>query len=217
MSAERSLSPQASFAESDVVVMNASYCSAVSCTSAASFVSAHSAVSGAPSSVAASAPITTETPFDCTEVLAALLTSVLEERCETEPATVYDSKQIVAISMNAYLSRWMKLTQSEGSVPIAAACLLDRMIARTGLTLTSYNIHRVVLAALVVSHKLILDVPFTNAHFARVGGVSLQEVNRLEATFLLDMDWELTIEAEEHARYKGYFQRHHSKLVNEAM
>lgn len=65
----------------------------------------------------------------------------------------------------------------------------------------SHNIHRLIIAAITVSTKFISDFFYSNSRYARVGGISLQELNHLELQFLILCDFRLIISVEELQRY----------------
>jgi len=58
----------------------------------------------------------------------------------------------------------------------------------------AHNIHRLVLAALVVCSKYCDDACLTNAAYAQLGGVSLRELNVLEMELLNMLQWSVHIE-----------------------
>jgi hypothetical protein len=64
---------------------------------------------------------------------------------------------------------------------------------RQPLIINSYNIHRILISAVMVAVKFMSDVFFTNAHMAKVGGLPLQELNQLEMEFLKMCDYNLTV------------------------
>jgi hypothetical protein len=68
-------------------------------------------------------------------------------------------------------------------------CLIDRLIIHKGLVLDSMNVHRVIMCMVLLAHKILEDEPCTNQYFANVGGVDLQELNRLEGIALDLMDF----------------------------
>ncbi|KAK9452903.1 cyclin-domain-containing protein [Dipodascopsis uninucleata] len=65
----------------------------------------------------------------------------------------------------------------------------------------SYNIHRLVIAGVTVASKFFSDVFYKNSRYAKVGGLPLEELNRLELQFLLLSDFRLAIPLEELQRY----------------
>lgn len=60
---------------------------------------------------------------------------------------------------------------------------------------------RFIIAALTVAAKELCDSFCTNVHYARVGGISLRELNTLELEFLFLIDWRLAINADELQQY----------------
>ena len=59
--------------------------------------------------------------------------------------------------------------------------------------ISSLTVHRFIIAAVTVAAKTICDSYCTNAHYARVGGISVQELNTLEVRMLLLMNWQVAV------------------------
>ncbi|KAG0660088.1 hypothetical protein C6P45_001692 [Maudiozyma exigua] len=71
----------------------------------------------------------------------------------------------------------------------------------------SYNIHRLIIAGITVSTKFFSDFFYSNSRYARVGGISLKEMNHLELQFLVLCDFEMLISVEEMERYANLLYR----------
>lgn len=71
----------------------------------------------------------------------------------------------------------------------------------------SYNIHRLIIAGVTVSTKFFSDFFYSNSRYARVGGISLKEMNHLELQFLVLCDFEMLISVEEMERYANLLYR----------
>lgn len=71
----------------------------------------------------------------------------------------------------------------------------------------SYNIHRLLLAGITVGTKFSSDFFYSNSRYARVGGISLSEINNLELTFMMLLDFKLTVQIEELQRYSDLLYR----------
>ena len=123
---------------------------------------------------------------------------------ETAP-TVYDSKQVVDVDLKPYLIRWLDLTGQDPLCLIVAASYIDKFIARTNTLLTDYNKHRILLTSLVLASKTTDDNPLTNTLFARIGGVTVAELNRLERNFLKDIEWETFVSKSTFTQYYQFF------------
>jgi hypothetical protein len=71
---------------------------------------------------------------------------------------------------------------------------IDQICARMPLfTLSSLTCHRFIIASITVSSKGLCDVFCTNNLYARVGGISVNELNVLEREFLQAIDWNLMV------------------------
>ncbi|OLY83964.1 Histidine protein methyltransferase 1-like protein [Smittium mucronatum] len=64
-------------------------------------------------------------------------------------------------------------------------------------SLNSYNVHRFLLAATVVSHKMSSDTFFSNSTYAKIGGIPHLELNSLEIQLLFLLNFKLVISHDE--------------------
>jgi hypothetical protein len=60
-------------------------------------------------------------------------------------------------------------------------------------TLSSLTCHRFIITSIVVSSKGLCDTFCTNSLYAKVGGISVTELNLLEREFLQAIDWRLMV------------------------
>jgi hypothetical protein len=60
-------------------------------------------------------------------------------------------------------------------------------------TLSSLTCHRFIIAAIAVASKGLCDTFCTNNLYAKVGGITVTELNMLEREFLQAIDWRLTV------------------------
>ncbi|KAL0370526.1 UNVERIFIED_CONTAM: Cyclin-P3-1 [Sesamum angustifolium] len=74
-------------------------------------------------------------------------------------------------------------------------------IQRTNMCLTSLNIHRLLITSVMVAAKFMDDAFFNNAYYARVGGVSTAELNKLEMKFLFSLDFQLHVSVQTFRKY----------------
>ena len=119
-----------------------------------------------------------------------------DEKMSSEDATFYDAVTIPSVGILDMIKRWMKFSRTPNEVIIIAAIYIDRASSK-GLLVTSHSVHRVLLSALVVASKYHCDRVHGNSHYAKVGGVAASELNRLESTFIQDMDWDLFVKPSE--------------------
>ncbi|KAJ1964985.1 cyclin-like protein interacting with PHO85 [Dipsacomyces acuminosporus] len=115
--------------------------------------------------------------------------------------TPFHSRAIPGISVHDYLQRVAKFVCLENDTLIAILVYLDRISKaqshRPSLAPSPYNIHRLIITAIVVAHKFNSDIFFNNARYSKVGGVPLAEMNQLELELLFLVRFDLKIDAEE--------------------
>ncbi|KAF9900922.1 hypothetical protein EC991_006729 [Linnemannia zychae] len=66
-----------------------------------------------------------------------------------------------------------------------------------GFRVNSFNIHRLLITCLMVAAKFTSDLFYSNARYAKVGGLSLPELNQLELVFLFTTQFDLNVKEEE--------------------
>ncbi|KAG0260793.1 hypothetical protein BG011_001632 [Mortierella polycephala] len=69
--------------------------------------------------------------------------------------------------------------------------------APNGFRINSFNIHRLLITCLMVAGKFTSDLFYSNARYAKVGGLSLGELNQLELEFLFTTKFELNVKVDE--------------------
>ncbi|KAI8319744.1 cyclin-related 2, partial [Martensiomyces pterosporus] len=138
--------------------------------------------------------------------MAALIDSVIAANHLTIGPTVSDitpfhSRAVPGISVHDYLERVAKFVCLENDTLIAILVYLDRITRvqshRPALAPSPYNIHRLLITAIVVAHKFNSDIFFNNARYSKVGGVPLAEMNQLELEMLFLVRFDLKIDADE--------------------
>jgi hypothetical protein len=90
--------------------------------------------------------------------------------------TCFHARSIPSISIQAYLIRILKYCPCANECFLAILVYFDRMTkadppARTmPLQVNSYNVHRLIIAGVMIASKLFSDVFFTNTRYAKVSG-----------------------------------------------
>lgn len=71
---------------------------------------------------------------------------------------------------------------------------IDQICARRpSFNISSLSVHRFIIASITILSKAFCDAFAPNPQFAKVGGVSLIELNLLEREFLSHMEWRLAV------------------------
>ena len=114
------------------------------------------------------------------------------------------SKKPPPISLEEYLMRLHKYCPMSTAVYLATSLYIFRLaLVERIVSVTSRNVHRLVLAGLRVAMKALEDFSYPHRRFAKVGGVSETELGRLEVSFCFVTNFELRVDGEgllEHAK-----------------
>lgn len=101
------------------------------------------------------------------------------------------------ISVEKYMERLAKYTKCSPSCFILAYVYMTRLAkCEMALQPGRLNVHRLVLTTVLLATKYTDDHYFNNAFFAKVGGVSVVELNRLELEGLRLLDYRLDVTPE---------------------
>eukprot|EP00158_Paraphelidium_tribonemae_P006510 Partr_v1_DN27857_c1_g1_i3_m23006 putative Cyclin-dependent protein kinase len=116
---------------------------------------------------------------------------------KTTNITRFHSRQPPAIPLSSYLHRIVQYSTLEKSCLLILLVYIDRISDKhPEFMLSSLTIHRFLIAAVTVVCKVLCDSYCTNTHYARVGGISTQELNTLELEFLFLIDWNLYVDVD---------------------
>ena len=125
---------------------------------------------------------------------------------KSHEASVFDSKKKPSISVIDYFSRFAKYSRCSLESFIIAMILIDRYIDRNGkLIIHSNNSHRLFFGAIVVSLKTHDDLRLSNEDLAKIGGISLPELEILEWEILSALEFNVQVELEEYVSYLSSF------------
>jgi hypothetical protein len=105
------------------------------------------------------------------------------------------------ITIRDYLARINKYSGCSPECFVLALVYIDMLIERNGLALTSFNIHRIIITAVMLAAKFFDDQYYNNAYYARVGGVPCAEVNALELEMLFSCGFSLHVTTEVFEKY----------------
>jgi len=114
-----------------------------------------------------------------------------------------------SITVQNYLNRVVKYVSCSTECFIMALIYIDRIIQRnTYFIITSLNVHRLLITSIMLAMKFFEDSYYTNAYYARVGGVSCSEMNALELDFLFLIDFSLNVTPDLFNRYRAELVKH---------
>ncbi|XP_010532486.1 PREDICTED: cyclin-U1-1 [Tarenaya hassleriana] len=112
------------------------------------------------------------------------------------------------ISIPKYLERIYKYTNCSPSCFVVGYVYIDRLAHKhPGSLVVSLNVHRLLVTCVMVASKMLDDVHYNNAFYARVGGVSKEEMNTMEMELLFLLDFGLTVNSRVFEGYCFHLER----------
>ena len=102
----------------------------------------------------------------------------------------------------------MKYSKPEPSTLIITLIYIDKICENSNLQLTMENIHRLLLTCVVVSIKYNEDDCYSNEYYAKVGGISLKELNQLEHNMLELMNFDVFVDDDIYESYENQIKEY---------
>jgi hypothetical protein len=114
------------------------------------------------------------------------------------------------ISIEDYINRIYKGTKMNISTLILSIIYIDRFCETNGYILSLNNVHRILLAACLLSLKFNEDVNIDAQYYANIAGVPINDLNNLECYLYVKLKFSLFVEYDFYQKYFEYF----SKSIN---
>ena len=117
---------------------------------------------------------------------------------------VFSSNIIPNISLQDYLIRIQTYSNVEKSTLIISLIYIDRLCNKANITLTYYNIHRILFSAILLSIKYNEDSFYDNKYYAQIAGVKTKELKTLEYNFAKMINCAFYVSEEDYEKYQFY-------------
>ena len=112
-----------------------------------------------------------------------------------------------AISLYNYLHRIQKYLSVEDNTLILSLIYIDRICKEGKYMINYYNVHKILLVAIILAIKFNEDIYYTNCYFAKIGGVSIDELNKMEEKFAFAIQFNLFVEKSLYDKYYNCINR----------
>ena len=119
----------------------------------------------------------------------------------------FSANLIPGISIEDYLLRIQTYANIEKSTLIICLIFIDKLCHTADVTLTHYNIHRILFTAVLLSIKYNEDSFFDNQYYSEIAGVKIKELKLLEYTFISMVDFKLFVCDDIYEKYKNYLDK----------
>jgi len=119
-----------------------------------------------------------------------------------EPNRTFEASKVPSISLEAYVKRIEQYSGCTRATMVAALVFIDRILEKNPhFFLTERNVHRLLLSCVVAALKFYEDSFYSNKFYARIGGVSVLEMNALEIAQLNMINFDLYVSPARFAQY----------------
>ncbi|XP_076922485.1 cyclin-P3-1-like [Bidens hawaiensis] len=133
--------------------------------------------------------------------------TLLDKTQTKDVITVFHGSRAPGLSIKDYIDRIFKYSQCSPSCFVVAQVYMDRLIQCGNVNLTSLSVHRLLITSVMLAAKFIDDAFYNNAYYAKVGGVTTAEMNRLEMKFLFGLDFRLHVSVKTFGRYCSQLEK----------
>eukprot|EP01065_Artemidia_motanka_P041888 TRINITY_DN5503_c0_g1_i1.p1 TRINITY_DN5503_c0_g1~~TRINITY_DN5503_c0_g1_i1.p1 ORF type:complete len:291 (+),score=68.42 TRINITY_DN5503_c0_g1_i1:88-873(+) len=148
----------------------------------------------------------------------------VEEECrwgdacgtDSPTGTIFECDAEPTASVRQYLERFAKYGGCGSEVFVLAALFLRRLRDATRLRVTRSTAHRLLLGSFVLAAKLRKEHHTSNVYYARMGGVDLAEMNRIERGLIECVKWRLHVSRREFDAFSRGLLRWHSAFHKRA-
>ncbi|GFZ04702.1 cyclin p1;1 [Actinidia rufa] len=132
---------------------------------------------------------------------------LLETSQIKDGVTIFHGSRAPSLGIQQYIDRIYKYSCCSPSCFVVAHIYVERFVQRINIRLTSLNVHRLLITSVMVAAKFMDDAFFNNAYYAKVGGVSTAELNRLEMKFLFGLDFRLYVSVQTFGKYCSQLEK----------
>lgn len=106
------------------------------------------------------------------------------------------------VSINRFIDHTKKYNVFHHTVYVHAIILLHRFIKHQVVAVTNINKNSLYIMSLIISHKILEDIPFNNKTLTQFVGAPLNDLNIFEIYFLFGIDFDLNVNIDEYNKYQ---------------
>lgn len=114
------------------------------------------------------------------------------------------SKNIPTISIKDYLERLSKYSKINSSTILLILIYIDRLCNIYKFKLSYFNIHKLILASMLIAVKYNEDDRYSIKFYAKLGGITKTELCSLEYNFISLLNFNLFVSEELYKKYNDY-------------
>ena len=155
--------------------------------------------------------------YNLIKAISITLTSILDQNknlenyreiIQNQRHSIFSGNFIPNISVKDYLERIQTYTNIEKSTLIICLIYIDRLCNKAKVTLTYYNIHRILFSSIIIGIKYNEDCFYDNKYYSQIAGVKMKELVILEYNFIKMLNCELYVSKELYDKYQAYLDNY---------
>lgn len=128
----------------------------------------------------------------------------MNKSSQEDQITSFHSSKVPEITIKQYIERIGKYIGCSNECFVLLMIYVDKIIKHHSFSLSLLCIHRIIITAAMLAAKFFDDIYYPNSYYAKIGGVSTQELNQLEVYFLNLLGYKLYVSAHEYNIYRNY-------------
>ena len=117
-----------------------------------------------------------------------------------------DEDYIGKMKFETFIQKIVYILDFDDNLLILSLMVLDKFLT-SKIILSQSNVHKVFFICLMETHKFFDDNTFTNKDYAKMCGVSVDELLKMEIYFLESINFNLFIKDDEFKKYKDNFEQ----------
>ena len=110
-------------------------------------------------------------------------------------------KKVPSISIKDFLIRLLKYSKINDSTFVYILIIIDRFCRKYMIKINYYNIYKLILVSLVIAVKLNEDEYYSSEFYAKIGGISKVEMNKLEYELSVMINFDFFVKEELFYKY----------------
>ncbi|KAK9742780.1 hypothetical protein RND81_03G197000 [Saponaria officinalis] len=121
---------------------------------------------------------------------------------------VFEANEAPDMTIQSFLERIFRYTKAGASVYVVAYVYIDRLCQNyPAFKISPSNVHRLLITTIMVSSKYVEDMNYRNSYFAKIGGITTKEMNKMEMEFLFLMGFKLHVNVSVFESYCSHLER----------
>lgn len=118
------------------------------------------------------------------------------------------------ITLRNFIKRVYKFSDTSDVILIASIILMDRINMCSNISINRKTIHGIFAMSFMSAAKMYEDIPLTNLEFGNIFGIKLHNLNKMEISYLFNINFNLNIDPYEIEEYKKQLvKKHYEKPI----